>query len=160
MASHNLSWVLGTHLHFGDLDFIVMMKGELAMAPTVVEHLHSASLDMIIEALEGLQLYALEAYVAENDQLLDFDYGRLERQLGAFLGPRPSWEDLCRLTFSFANVMTQLTRGEPLSLEYLIRSTLTTLSVGLQNAAETIGHLVAQRTPPSPTNDEFVGMTE
>ena len=34
------------------------------------------------------------------------------------------------------------------------------LSSGLRNAAETIGHLVAQRTPPSPMNDEFVGMTE
>ena len=31
---------------------------------------------------------------------------------------------------------------------------------GPRNAAETVGHLVAQRTPPSPTNDEFVGMTE
>ena len=30
----------------------------------------------------------------------------------------------------------------------------------MRNAAETVGHLVAQRTPPSPTNDEFVGMTE
>ena len=34
------------------------------------------------------------------------------------------------------------------------------LSSGLRNAAKTIGHLVAQRTPPSPTNNEFVGMTE
>ena len=34
------------------------------------------------------------------------------------------------------------------------------LPFGLRNAAKTIGHLVAQRTPPSPMNDEFVGMTE
>ena len=39
-------------------------------------------------------------------KLLSFDYGRLERQLGAFLGPRLSREDLCHLTFSFTNVMT------------------------------------------------------
>ena len=34
------------------------------------------------------------------------------------------------------------------------------LMFGLCNAIETIGHLVVQRTPPSPMNDEFVGMTE
>ena len=31
---------------------------------------------------------------------------------------------------------------------------------GLRNNAETVGHLVAQRMPPSPVNDEFMGMTE
>ena len=56
--------------------------------------------------------------------------------------------------------MMQLTRGELLSPEYLIWSTLTVLPFGLRNATETVGHLVAQRTPPSPANDEFMGMTE
>ena len=64
------------------------------------------------------------------------------------------------LTFLFANVMTQLARGEPLSPEYLIRSAPTVLLFSLRNAAETVGHLVAQRTPRSPTNDEFMGMAE
>ena len=64
------------------------------------------------------------------------------------------------LTFSFTNVMTQLAGGETLSLEYLIQSTPIALPFGLRNAAETVGHLVAQHTPPSPTNDEFVGMIE
>ena len=36
MASHNLSWVPGAHMRFGDLDFIFMMEGELAMAPAAV----------------------------------------------------------------------------------------------------------------------------
>ena len=99
MASHNLGWVPGTHVHFGDLDFIVMTEGELAMAPAAVRPLHSVGLDAIAEALEELQLHALEARARRSDHLLDFDYGRLERQLGAFLGPRPSWEDLRRLTF-------------------------------------------------------------
>ena len=67
-----------------------------------------------------MQLHALEARTPGSDQLLGFDYGRLERQLGAFLGPRPSQEDLRRLTFSFTNVMTQLVGGEPLSPEYLV----------------------------------------
>ena len=35
-----------------------------------------------------------------------------------------------------------------------------TLLSGLHNAAETVGHLVAQRTPPSAMNDEFMGMIE
>ena len=77
-------------------------------APIVVQPLHSASLDAIAEVLEELRLHAPEAHAARSDQCLGFDYGRLERQLGAFLGPRPSREDLRRLTFSFANIMTQL----------------------------------------------------
>ena len=90
-----------------------------------------------------LQLHVPEAHAPGSDQLLDFDYGRLERQLGVFLGPRLSWEDLHYLTFSFTNVMMQLAGGEPFSLEYLIRSAPTALLFGLRNAAETVGHLVA-----------------
>ena len=56
--------------------------------------------------------------------------------------------------------MVQLAGGEPLSPEYLIRSIPTGLPFGLRNAVETVGHLVAQRTPPSPTKDEFMGMTK
>ena len=56
--------------------------------------------------------------------------------------------------------MTQLTGGEPLSPEYLIRNTPTTLPSDLHNATETIGHLMAQCMPPSPVNDEFMGMIE
>ena len=54
----------------------------------------------------------------------------------------------------------QLARGEPLFLEYLIQSAPTALPFGLRNTTETVGHLVAQRTPSSPMNDEFLGMTE
>ena len=36
MASHNLSWVPGVHVRFGDLDFIITMEGELAMAPAAI----------------------------------------------------------------------------------------------------------------------------
>ena len=50
-------------------------------------------------------MHAPEARAPGSDQLLGFDYGRLERQLGAFLGPQPSRENLHHLTFSFANVM-------------------------------------------------------
>ena len=56
--------------------------------------------------------------------------------------------------------MMQLAGGDPLSLEYLIRSAPTAFPSGLRNAARTVSHLVAQRMHPSPTNDEFMGMTE
>ena len=106
MASHGISWVLGTHMRFGDLDFIVTAEGELAMAPAAVQPLHSASLDAITEAFEELWLYSPVAHAPRSSQLLSFDYGRLEHQLGVFLGTRPSREDLRHLTFSFTNVMT------------------------------------------------------
>ena len=90
MASHDLSWVLGAHVRFGDLDFIVTAEGELAMDLAAIRPLHSTGLDAIAEALEELRLHAPDAYAPGSDQLLGFDYGRLERQLGVFLGPRPS----------------------------------------------------------------------
>ena len=105
MASHSISWVLGTHMRFEDLDFIIMAEGELVQAPIIVQHLHFTSLDAITEALEELWLHTLEAHALGSGQLLDFDYGRLDRQLGVFLGPRPSREDLRHLTLSFGNVM-------------------------------------------------------
>ena len=61
MASHGVSWVLGTHMHFKNLDFIITMEGELVQVPIAVQRLHSTGLDMITEALEELQLHALEA---------------------------------------------------------------------------------------------------
>ena len=59
MASHAINWVLGTHVRFGDLDFIVMVGGELALAHAVIQPLLSIGLN----------------------------YERLERQLGVSLGP-------------------------------------------------------------------------
>ena len=52
MASHNLSWVPSSHVRFGDLDFIVTMEGEIGLAPTALQPLHSAGLNTITEALE------------------------------------------------------------------------------------------------------------
>ena len=87
MASHGVSWVPGAHGRFRNLDFIVTTEGELAQAPVTIQPPHSTGLDAIAEALEELQLHAPEARAPGSDQLLDFDYKRLERQLGAFLGP-------------------------------------------------------------------------
>ena len=104
-------------MRFGDIDFIVTVGGELALAHAAIQSLPS----------------------------IGFNYGRPERQPNVSLGPRLSREDLRRLT---------------LSPKHSARSTLTALLFGLRNAAATVSHLVAQRTTPSPTNNEFVGMIE
>ena len=90
MASHDISWVLGTHVCFGDLDFIITMEEELVRAPIVIQPLYSTGLDTIAEALEELWVYASEAHALGSSQLLGFNYERLEHQLGVFLGPRQS----------------------------------------------------------------------
>ena len=87
MSSHNLCWVPSAHVRFRNLDFIVTAKEELVQAPATVRPLHSTGLDVVVEALEELQLHALESCAPRSDQLLGFDYGRLEHQLDAFLGP-------------------------------------------------------------------------
>ena len=78
------------HVCFGNLDFIVTTEGGLAQVPAAVQPLHSTGLDTIAEAFEELQLHTPKARTLGSDQLLGFDYRRLEHQLGAFLGPRPS----------------------------------------------------------------------
>ena len=54
MANHGVSWVLGTHMRFENLDFIISTEGELAQAPAPVQLLRSTSLNVIVEALEEL----------------------------------------------------------------------------------------------------------
>ena len=41
-------------MHFGNLDFIVTMEGELAQAPAAVQPLHFTDLDAIAKVLEKL----------------------------------------------------------------------------------------------------------
>ena len=67
MVSHNVSWVSGARVRFGDLDFIVTTEGELAQAPTAVQPLHSTDLIAIAEVLEELQLHAPEAHAPGSD---------------------------------------------------------------------------------------------
>ena len=59
MASHGISWVLGAHMRVEDLDFIITMGGELALAHAAIQPLPSIGLD----------------------------FRRLECQLGISLGP-------------------------------------------------------------------------
>jgi hypothetical protein len=97
MASHDIVWTSGAHVRFKSLDFIVTAEGELARA-LVPQAPPPTSLDAVAGALEELRLGALEAHTSERDQLLDFDFGRLEHQLAIYLGPHQSWEDLRALT--------------------------------------------------------------
>ena len=59
MASHGISWVSGAHVRFGDLDFIITVGGELALAHMAIRSLPS----------------------------IDLNYEILEHQLGVSLGP-------------------------------------------------------------------------
>ena len=72
---------------FRSLDFFVTVEGESAWAPIPVQLLRSTGLNATIEAVEELRLHAPEARAPRSDQLLGFDYGRVKRQLDAFLGP-------------------------------------------------------------------------
>ena len=67
---------------------------------------------------------------------------------------------MCCLTFSLANVMMQLARGEPLSLEHRTWGTPAMFPFGLRNAAETIGNLTVLCMRSPPTDNEFVGMAD
>ena len=59
MASHAISWVLGAHVHFGDLDFIETVGEELALAHVAIQSLPS----------------------------IGFNYGRLEQKPSVSLRP-------------------------------------------------------------------------
>ena len=67
MANRNVSWVLGAHVHFKDLDFIITTEGKLALARIAIQPLHFTGLDAIAEALEELQLHALKARALGRD---------------------------------------------------------------------------------------------
>ena len=65
MASHDISWVPGAHVRFGDLDFIITTEGELARVPVVVQTLHSTGLDAITKMLEELWVSRREPFSPE-----------------------------------------------------------------------------------------------
>ena len=79
MANHNVSWVLGAHVRFGSLDFVITVGGELVRAQTAIQSLPSIVLD----------------------------HKRLGRQLGVSLGPQQSTENQRRLALSNDDNMAQ-----------------------------------------------------
>jgi hypothetical protein len=84
MAGHGISWILGVHVRFVTLDFVVTMEGELVQALAPAQPPLTIGPDAIDEALEELHLDAPKARAPGCDQLLDFDFGRLEHQLAVF----------------------------------------------------------------------------
>jgi hypothetical protein len=66
------------------------MEGELVQAIAPTQSPSTTNLDAIVEALEDLQLSAPKARALKRDQLLDFDFGRLEHQLTVHLESHPS----------------------------------------------------------------------
>ena len=54
MAIHGVSWVLGAHVRFGNLEFIITTEGGLVQAPATVQPLHFTGLNAIAEVLEEL----------------------------------------------------------------------------------------------------------
>jgi hypothetical protein len=54
-------------VHFGNLDFFVTTKGELAWALILTQPPCSADIGTIIEALKELHLHALEACAPGSD---------------------------------------------------------------------------------------------
>ena len=79
MASHGVSWVPSVHVRFRSLDFFFTTEGEPAWAPVAVQLLRSTILNATVEPIEELRLHALKAHGPWSDQLLGFDYGKLER---------------------------------------------------------------------------------
>ena len=115
MANHDISWVPGTHVHFGNLNFIIMVGGELVRAHAAIRSLPS----------------------------IDLDDKRLGRQLDASLGLQQSREDQRRLALPTTNDMAWPSREGLLSLERHVWSAPIAFPFGLRNAAATVGHLVA-----------------
>ena len=76
MANRNVSWVLGVRVHFGNLDFVITMEGELVRSFAATQPLLFTGLDTIIEVPKELQLPTMEVHTPRNNQLLSLDYGR------------------------------------------------------------------------------------
>jgi hypothetical protein len=79
MASHSINWILGVHVSFRTMDFVFTTEGELVQALAPAQPPLTTGLDTTNEALEELQLHALEVHAPGHNQILDFDFGRLER---------------------------------------------------------------------------------
>jgi hypothetical protein len=160
MANHAGGWAPGMLVRFGSLDFIITTKGGLEQIHVPARPIHASVLNSIVEDFGGWQLHAPEDRHPGDSPPLNFNYERLGHQLRVFLGPQPTQEDLYLTLFSLANVTTQLSGGEPLSPEIPARSVPTRFHFGLRNAAGDAHCLAAVFFGSTPTDGEFVGMTD
>ena len=67
MASHGISWVPDAHVRFEDLDSIITVGGELALAHATIQPLPYIGLDTVDEVVEELQLHALGGHAPRNN---------------------------------------------------------------------------------------------
>lgn len=103
------------------------------------------NLNLVIEALEGLQLHSLEDRASRASTLLDLYYDSTRGWDASSTLPGGS---VLRF-FSFANVAAQLSGGEALSPENLTTGVPATLSFGLRNAAEDVCSTLQNRPLPT-----------
>ena len=54
MANHNISWVSGAHVCFGNLDFVITTEGELVRSSAATQPLLFTGLDAIAKVPEEL----------------------------------------------------------------------------------------------------------
>jgi hypothetical protein len=160
MANHAGGWALGALVRFGSLDFIVTAEGGLEQVRDSIPPLCTIDLDSVVEALEELQLRIPEAHATGSSRPFDSNHKGLQRQLSTFLGTQPTQDHLRCVLFSLANIMAQLSGGEPLSPEISVGNVPTTFSFDFRNTMEAIRCLAAPHIFLSPMDYEFMGLTE
>jgi hypothetical protein len=139
-------------VHFGSLDFIVTTGGGLKQIHVLVRPTRTANLDPVVEGFEGLRLHTLGGRASEGDWLLDFNSRRLRHKLRAFLGPRPTQEDLCQVLFSLTNITAQLSGGESLSPKIMAGNASTTFTYTMQLRMCVVTWRYTLVRPPPMTN--------
>jgi hypothetical protein len=135
----------------GDLDS-TSVEGECVLLSPAESPDSPTNVDSIAESMAGLCLQANEAQASGGTQPHDFDYPRLERQLDAILGPRPSQEDLRHPYFVFTNTLSQPSGGPPLSSEVSAAPAQLAWPYGLHNTARSYSRLTR------PAKDSSAGL--
>jgi len=126
-------------MRFGRLDFIIALDGSLVQVKAPVR----PASDYVTGIVQGpyLECQRLDAPVVLSPSI--FDNAHLECQLQAFLGPQPTEDDLHCVTYSLANMATQLSGGSPLPPDVLFDHATTTFPFGMGNVAQHLQHHVA-----------------
>ena len=153
-------WVPGVLVCFSDLCFIVNQQDGLERICSPDCSANIACSDRIVTSLRELQLDMPEAVFPAHGQRPAVDCGSTGLQLGVFLGDRPTLDSLHRVIFSFANIVVQLSGGEPVPLKVLTGRTLATFLFVLHNTAQDAQRLATLHMAPGPPNAEFIGMTD
>lgn len=104
--------------------------------------------------------YASEQLSSDNKDPPLIDHVRLERQLRARIGPRPTANLMKALALSYINVAIQIQGCAPLTSDELSGRVPVTYPFGLTNVASIIEQLVNMEREEEPPSGEFVGAIE